>query len=96
MTGHGLKNNKPAGLDRAWRGRALTFEPLLLALFACLLINPSAKAQQRAPELLSYDELVQLHVASTSGVRPLLPNTARLGRFLRVVQWNVERGNRRS
>ena len=48
MTGHGLKDNKPAGLDRAWRGRALTFEPLLLAVFACLLINPPAQAQQNA------------------------------------------------
>ena len=116
MTGHGLKDNKPAGLDRAWRGRALTFEPLLLAVFACLLINPPARAQQPAPELLTYDELVQLYeqetppdalqnklrrllttpfvsnASSTRGVRPLLPNTARLGQFLRVVHWNIERG----
>lgn len=30
--------------------------------------------------------------ASDAGIRPLLPETAGLGRTLRVVQWNVERG----
>lgn len=30
--------------------------------------------------------------ASAAGVRPLLPELARVGRTLRVVQWNVERG----
>jgi endonuclease/exonuclease/phosphatase family metal-dependent hydrolase len=73
-------------------------------------------AQQRAPELLTYDELVQLYeqetppealqnklrlllttpfvsnAATARGARPLLPSTAKLGRFLRVVFWNVERG----
>lgn len=30
--------------------------------------------------------------AAARGVRPLLPRDAKLGRFLRVVQWNIERG----
>ena len=30
--------------------------------------------------------------ASARGVRPLLPRTAKLGQFLRVVEWNIERG----
>lgn len=30
--------------------------------------------------------------SSTSGVKPLLPRTAKLGQFLRIVQWNIERG----
>lgn len=32
------------------------------------------------------------NAASERGVKPHLPNTARLGRVVRVVQWNVERG----
>jgi len=32
------------------------------------------------------------NTASTGGARPLLPRTAKLGRFLRVVQWNIEEG----
>jgi hypothetical protein len=116
MTGPGLKDNKPAGFDPALKSCALACERLLLALLACLLINPAANAQQQAPELLTYDELVQLYEqemppdalqgklhrllttpfvsnsATSSGARPLLPKTARLGQFLRVVQWNIERG----
>lgn len=89
---------------------------MLLASFACLLIAREANAQQQAPELLTYDELVQLYeqetppealqnklrlllttpfvsnAASAGGVRPLLPSTAKLGRFLRVAFWNIERG----
>jgi endonuclease/exonuclease/phosphatase family metal-dependent hydrolase len=30
--------------------------------------------------------------AAARGVKPLLPTTAKLGRFLRVVEWNIERG----
>ena len=108
--------NKPAGRGPARRGRALAFKLSLLASFACLLIPVAADAQQPPPELLTYDELVQLYeqetppaalrdklgrllttpfvsnAASERGLSPLLPNTARLGRVVRVVQWNVERG----
>lgn len=45
----------------ARRGCLLTSKLLPCALFACLLINPTANAQQTAPQLLSYDELVQLY-----------------------------------
>jgi endonuclease/exonuclease/phosphatase family metal-dependent hydrolase len=89
---------------------------LLLASFACWLNVVEVSARQRAPELLTYDELVQLYeqetppvalqdklgrllttpfvsnAASERGVKPLLPDTARLGSVVRVVQWNVERG----
>ena len=117
MTRHRLKENKPAGSEPAWGGCALTFKLLLLASFVCLLIPIAANAQQQqAPELLTYDELVQLYeqettpdalqeklrrllttpfvsnAASARGVRPLLPSTAKLGQFLRVVEWNIERG----
>jgi endonuclease/exonuclease/phosphatase family metal-dependent hydrolase len=88
----------------------------LLAALACLLIPAAALAQPSAPELLTYDELVQLYeqatppealrgklrrllttpfvsnAASARGARPLLPSAAGLGQFVRVVQWNIERG----
>jgi endonuclease/exonuclease/phosphatase family metal-dependent hydrolase len=32
------------------------------------------------------------NAASARGVKPLLPTNAKLGRFLRVVEWNIERG----
>lgn len=94
----------------------MTFKLLLFASFASLLIPVVAGAQQQAPELFTYDELVQLYeqetppaalrdklnrllttpfvsnAASARGVRPLLPRTAKLGTFLRVVEWNIERG----
>jgi endonuclease/exonuclease/phosphatase family metal-dependent hydrolase len=89
---------------------------LLIASFVCLLNAVPVQAQQQAPELLTYDELVQLYeqetppdvlqnklrrllttpfvsnAASGRGVKPLLPSTAKLGKFLRVVEWNIERG----
>jgi endonuclease/exonuclease/phosphatase family metal-dependent hydrolase len=89
---------------------------LLLAPFACSLNAVEVSAQHPAPELLTYEELVQLYeqetppaalqaklgrllttpfvsnAASERGVKPLLPDTARLGRVVRVVQWNIERG----
>jgi endonuclease/exonuclease/phosphatase family metal-dependent hydrolase len=89
---------------------------VLVASFACLLTPIVTTAQQRSPELLTYDELVQLYeqdapplalqnklnhllttpfvsnAASARGVTPLLPRTVRLGPFLRIVQWNIERG----
>lgn len=45
--------------------RVCVLKPLLLASFACLLIARTANAQQRAPELLTYDELVQLYEQET-------------------------------
>jgi endonuclease/exonuclease/phosphatase family metal-dependent hydrolase len=76
----------------------------------------AVQAQQQAPELLTYQELVQLYEQETTpdalqnklrrllttpfvsndaaarGVKPFLPTTPKLGRFLRVVEWNIERG----
>lgn len=43
----------------------MTFKLLLLASFACLLIPLAADAQTRAPELLTYDELVRLYERET-------------------------------
>lgn len=107
---------KHTGWGSAWRDRVCAIKPFLLALFACLLIAQGANARQQAPELLTYDELVQLYeqenppealqdklrrllttpfvsnAATARGVRPLLPSTAKLGQFLRVVEWNIERG----
>src|SRR5687767_1877121 len=85
-------------------------------LLACFLYPAAAVARQRAPELLTYDELVRLYeqktpdealqdklrrllttpfvsnAATARGVRPLLPSAPGLGRVVRVVQWNIERG----
>jgi len=46
---------------RAPRTRALMVRALLFAWFACLLFPLVANAQQQSPELLTYDELVQLY-----------------------------------
>lgn len=94
----------------------MTLKLLLLALFACLSVPIPVDAQQQAPELLTYNELVQLYeqeipptalqdklsrllttpfvsnAATARGAKPLLPSTTRLGGFLRVVEWNIERG----
>ncbi|MGH9870949.1 MAG: endonuclease/exonuclease/phosphatase family protein [Pyrinomonadaceae bacterium] len=32
------------------------------------------------------------NAAAAKGVRPLMPNSPKLGKFLRVVEWNIERG----
>ena len=66
-----------------------------------------------APELLTFDELVQLYqqqtpepqlqaklntllttpfVSNRANVHPLKPTSPQFGRFLRVAQWNIERG----
>lgn len=104
------------GWRSVWRRRGFTLKLLLLASFASLLNAMAVQAQQQAPELLTYQELVQLYEqetppdalqnklrrllttpfvsneAAARGVKPLLPTTAKLGRFLRVVEWNIERG----
>lgn len=104
------------GWRSVWRRRGFTPKLLLLASFASLLNAMAVQAQQQAPELLTYQELVQLYEqetppdalqnklrrllttpfvsneAAARGVKPLLPTTAKLGRFLRVVEWNIERG----
>jgi endonuclease/exonuclease/phosphatase family metal-dependent hydrolase len=90
--------------------RAFTFTLLLMSFCAV-----AADAQQ-PPELLTYNELVQLYeqsnppeplqnklrgllntpfvnnAASARGVKPLLPNSTNLGKVVRVVEWNIERG----
>ena len=108
---------RQVGWRSAWRLRAFTLKLLLLASFTCLLNSVTAvNAQQHAPELLTYNELVQLYeqetppdalqnklrrllttpfvsnAASVRGVQPRLPSSAKLGKFLRVVEWNIERG----
>ncbi len=96
--------------------RRVPFKLPLAAALACLFIITEATARQRPPELLTYDELVQLYEqknppealrnklrlllttpfvsnsASARGVKPLLPRAPGLGAFVRVVQWNIERG----
>ena len=72
--------------------------------------------QRNGPELLTYEEIIQLYQhdtppmplrdklnrllttpfvsnrASLSGTRPLKPSSPQTGKFLRVAQWNIERG----
>jgi hypothetical protein len=91
----------------------------LLILFLTYLFCTSvawAQQDQKAPELLTYDEIVQLYQqdvpsaalrdklqqllttpfvsnrAFRSGVRPLKPASPQIGKFLRVAEWNIERG----
>ncbi len=116
MTDHRTEKMTRLGWRTGWSGHAYTLKLLLVASFACFLNAIAVQAQQPAPELLTYDELVQLYEretppialqnklhrllttpfvsneASARGVKPLLPSTAKLGRFLRVVEWNIERG----
>jgi endonuclease/exonuclease/phosphatase family metal-dependent hydrolase len=88
-----------------------------LPLFFLALFCSADKLSSPAdPELLTYDEIVQLYqdetppvsvqeklthllntpfvrnTASESGVTPMKPLQANLGKILRVVQWNIERG----
>src|SRR5215469_1861017 len=88
-----------------------------LPLFFLPLFCSSDKLSSPAdPELLTYDEIVQLYqdetppvsvqeklthllntpfvrnTASESGVTPMKPLQANLGKILRVVEWNIERG----
>jgi endonuclease/exonuclease/phosphatase family metal-dependent hydrolase len=89
---------------------------ITLLLIALSFFPAAAAARQQAPELLTYDELVQLYeqqtppealqhklrrllttpfvsnAASERGVKPLMPAAAGLGRVVRIVQWNIERG----
>lgn len=96
--------------------RLFTSNLLLIATFAlCVSVN-IVKAQQPAPTLLTYRELVQLYeqetpsrvlqdklqgllttpfvsnTAAARGMKPRLPSTPTLGQFVRVVEWNIERG----
>lgn len=86
----------------------------LLVSFPFFLITFTVNAQQQAPELLNYQELVELYEQETPSpalqtklrlllttpfvnnrarsAEPMLPSTPQLGKFLRVVQWNIERG----
>jgi endonuclease/exonuclease/phosphatase family metal-dependent hydrolase len=90
---------------------------LLILFLTYLFCTSVAWAQdQKAPELLTYDEIVQLYQqdvpsaalrdklqqllttpfvsnrAFRSGVRPLKPASPQIGKFLRVAEWNIERG----
>ncbi|HKS28582.1 MAG TPA: endonuclease/exonuclease/phosphatase family protein [Pyrinomonadaceae bacterium] len=52
--------------------------------------SPPAVLQEKLNRLLTTPFVS--NAASARGVRPLLPKTTKLGTFLRVVQWNIERG----
>ncbi|HEY1403666.1 MAG TPA: endonuclease/exonuclease/phosphatase family protein [Pyrinomonadaceae bacterium] len=52
--------------------------------------TPPADLQDKLQRLLTTPFVS--NAASARGVRPLLPGAAKLGKFLRVVQWNIERG----
>lgn len=52
--------------------------------------TPPADLQDKLRRLLTTPFVS--NAASARGARPLLPGTAALGKFLRVVQWNIERG----
>ena len=117
FAGHLIEAMRQVGWRSAWRLRAFAFKLLLLASFTCLFNSVTVvNAQEKAPELLTYNELVQLYeqetppdalqnklrrllttpffsnAASARGVQPRSPSSAKLGKFLRVVEWNIERG----
>jgi endonuclease/exonuclease/phosphatase family metal-dependent hydrolase len=52
--------------------------------------TPPAGLQDKLRRLLATPFVS--NAASERGVRPLLPSAPKLGKFLRVVQWNIERG----
>lgn len=52
--------------------------------------TPPAELQDKLRRLLTTPFVS--NAASARGVRPLLPVAPKLGKFLRVVQWNIERG----
>src|ERR1044072_8193469 len=91
----------------------------LVTVFLTYLFCTSAawaQQDQKAPELLTYDEIIQLYQqdvppealrdklkqllttpfvsnhAFRSSVRPLKPGSPQMGKFLRVAEWNIERG----
>ena len=111
-----LKQERVISWQLSCARRRLIFKLLLFLLWACLVALVAHAQQQQSPELLTYDELVQLYelqapptalqhkldqllttpfvsnAASDRGIKPLLPTAARLGPFVRVVEWNIEEG----
>ena len=65
MTRDGRKIGKPVGQFSVCRGLAALHRLLLLASVACLLAPATSSAQQPAPQLFTYDELVQLYEQAT-------------------------------
>jgi hypothetical protein len=92
-----------------------------VTLYGAVLLLPllgwgNVSRQSADPELLTYDEIIQLYqnanpspelrqklqtllttpfvrnTASESGVAPLKPAQPKLGKILRVAQWNIQRG----
>ena len=61
MTGDVRKIGKRVGRFSFYRGLAALPRLLLFASVACLLAPATSSAQQRAPQLFTYDELVQLY-----------------------------------
>lgn len=99
------------------RGQVSVWLTMVSLAVLVTVFTPTVGAmQQSGPELLTYEELVQLYEqeipsaplreklnrllttpfinneASDLDVKPLKPYSPRLGRFLRVVFWNIERG----
>ena len=52
--------------------------------------TPPAALQEKLRRMLTTPFVS--NAASERGVKPLLPDTSRLGRVVRVVEWNIERG----
>jgi endonuclease/exonuclease/phosphatase family metal-dependent hydrolase len=108
-----MNRTDPMSIKELFR---LALKVLLLVAAVGLSNHESVKAQQDAPELFTYDELVQLsekeelsavlqvklerlltspfvnNAAFARGIRSRLPESVKLGTFLRIVQWNIERG----
>lgn len=65
LTGHRIETMRHVGWRSVWRCHGFTLKLLLLASFTSLLNAMAVQAQQQAPELLTYQELVQLYEQET-------------------------------
>lgn len=107
-----------SGFMRRERKNSILVKTLLISLVClpCMKVTALQQQEQRDPELLTYEELIQLYeqetppealrlkleqllstpfvsnAASARGVKPLKPDTEGIGKFLRVVFWNIEQG----
>lgn len=74
--------------------RAQTADPKLLSFDELTELyeqkNPSTPLAEKLRTLLTTPFVD--NGATANGVRPVLPQTKKLGKFVRVVKWNIERG----